>query len=147
MMNKKVSVILVLITVLMIFSGCKKSESTADKFEVKSGDVFLVKVSTAESGAIKSMALTLYFDDNAFELIDGEWLGHDAVIADFNKENKDAAIAFGEDTNYFGEVFEFSVKAKKDLIIIDDMFIAEAVLKNEQETIECKGITLSYTKK
>lgn len=145
-MNRKISFILVLVTVFLMLSGCKE-EAASDKFSVVSGDEIIVTVSMEDSGAIKSMALSLYFDDNAFELLEGAWLNHNAEIADFNKENKDAAIAFLEENCYSGEIFEFSVKAKKDITIIKDVFMAEPVLKNEQETIECKGITLSYEKK
>ena len=99
-----------------------------------------------DSGLIKSMALTVYSDDDAFEIVDGKWLSQQAVIADFNKENKDAAIAFKEDTDYCGEIFEFTVKAKKDLTVVNEMFDVDAVLKNEQKTLSCKGITLSFVK-
>lgn len=143
---KRISVLLLLFTVLLLFSGCGKSESAKDKFSVKENETFFVTVSMEDSGEIKSMALSLFFDDNAFELVNGEWLSHNAVIADFNLQNKDAAIAFEENTNYCGEIFRFSLKAKKDLIIIDDMIMVESVLKNEQETLECNGITLVYAK-
>ena len=129
-----------------MFSGCGKTQPENGKFEVKSDETFTVNVKMEDSGNIKSMALSLYLDDDAFEVVDGEWLNHKAVIADFNKTNKDAAIAFKEDTNYCGEIFKFTMKAKKDLTIIDDMIIVEAVLKNGEETLECKGIELSYTK-
>ena len=132
---------------LIVLSGCVKSQPDNGRFEVKRDEVFSVSVTMADSGNIKSMALSLYLDDNAFEIVDGQWLNQNAVIADFNKSNKDAAIAFEEEINYCGEIFRFNVKAKKDLTIIDDMIIVEAVLKNEQETLECKGIDLSYTKK
>ena len=42
---------------------------------------------------------------------------------------------FKEETNYCGEIFEFEVKTKKDITVIDDMFDVDTVLKNEQETI------------
>lgn len=132
---------------MLLFSGCSKSEYTSTPIDVKKGEVLSVRVSMEDSGAIKSMALSLYFDDDAFELVDGEWLNQQAIIADFNIENKDAAIAFKQDTNYSGEIFEFSLKAKKDITVIDDVIAVETVLKNEQLTIECKGINLSFAKK
>ena len=143
---KRISILLVLLSVLLVFSACGKPELEKDRFAVKAGETFFVTVSMDDSGSIKSMALSLYFDDNAFELISGEWQNHNAVIADFNMQTKDAAIAFDEDTNYCGEIFKFSLKAKEDLIIIDDMIIVESVLKNEQKTLDCKGIGLVYTK-
>ena len=143
---KKVSILLILLTVLLIFSGCGKSKQSYEKFTVSADETFFVTVSMKDSGKIKSMALSIYLDDSAFELLEGEWLNQNAVIADFNKENKDAAIAFEKDTVYCGEIFRFSIKAKKELTIIDDMIIVEPVLKNEQVTIECKGIELAYSK-
>lgn len=146
-MKKSISVILIVLSLIFVFSGCKKAQQISESFEVKSGDTFFVKVSMEDSGLVKSMALTVYSDDEAFEIIDGKWMNHSAVIADFNKENKDAVIAFKEAENYCGEIFEFEVKAKKDLTIIDGMFDVDMVLKNEQETVNCKGITLSFVQK
>lgn len=145
-MKKIISVLLIAISLILVFSGCKKTQTASESFEVKSGDTFFVKVSMEDSGLIKSMALTFYSDDSAFEIIDGKWLNHQAVISDFNKENKDAAIAFKEENNYCGEIFELEVQAKKDLTIIEGMFDVDAVLKNGQETVACKGITISYNK-
>lgn len=144
-MKKCISVLLIAISLIFVFSGCKKANQSPnnDTFNVKSGDTFLVKVSMEDSGMIKSMALTFYTDDNAFEIVDGSWLNHDAVIADFNKENKDAVIAFKDEVNYCGEIFELEVKAEKDLTIIDGMFDVDTVLKNEQEEVACKGVTIS----
>lgn len=148
-MKKGISVFLIVISLIVIslivvFSGCKKVSSTpSDTFNVKSGDTFLIKVSMEDSGMIKSMALTFYTDDNAFEIVEGNWLNHNAIIADFNKENKDAVIAFKEEVNYCGEIFKLEVRAKKELTIIDGMFDVDTVLKNEQEEVACKGVTIS----
>lgn len=143
---KKVSILIVLFSVLLVLSGCYYPKDADVKFMVEAEETFFVTVSMEDSGAIKSMALSVYFDDDAFEVIAGEWLNHDAVIADFNIEAKDAAIAFEKNSNYCGEIFRFSVRAKKELTIIDDMIIVEPVLKNEQVTIECKGIELAYSR-
>lgn len=145
-MKKSISVLLIAISLIFVFSGCKKTQTDSEAFEVKSGDTFFVKVSMEDSGLIKSMALTIYSDDSAFKIIDGKWLNHQAVISDFNKEKKDAAIAFKEENNYCGEIFELEVQAKKDLTIIDGMFDVDTVLKNGQEMVTCKGITISYDK-
>ena len=143
-MRKQIFVLSALLTLILVISGCGKTKMDTDLFKVSTGDTFTVNVSMENSGEIKSMALSLFFDENAFDLIDGKWLNHDAVIADFNKENLDAAIAFKEGTEYYGEIFEFTVKAKRDLTIIDDMFIVEPILKNEQIVLDCKGITVSF---
>lgn len=149
-MKKKIFVssvvAVVLVAVFLVVFGLIKNAQKEDKFEVKSGETFTVKVSMADSGPLKSMALSLYFDENAFELVEGKWLNQNAEIADFNLENKDAAIAFSKETTYFGEIFEFSVKSKSDMVIMDDMFIVEPVLKNGQRFLECKGITVSFEK-
>ncbi|MBQ8767336.1 MAG: hypothetical protein IJZ16_11110 [Clostridia bacterium] len=145
-MKKYLSILLALTLLMLVFSSCKKTDIISEPFDVKTGDTFTVKVSMEDSGLIKSMALTVYSDDDAFEIVDGKWLSQQAVIADFNKENKDAAIAFKEDTDYCGEIFEFTVKAKKDLTVVNEMFDVDAVLKNEQKTLSCKGITLSFVK-
>ncbi len=148
-MRKSISVLLIAISLIFVFSGCKKVNCAPDNdtFNVKSGDTFLVKVSMEDSGKIKSMALTFYTDNDAFEVIGGCWLNHQAVIADFNKENKDAVIAFKEEVNYYGEIFELEVKAKKDLTIIDGMFDVDTVLKNEQEDVACNGVTIVCTER
>ncbi len=149
-MKKKILVssvvAVVLVAVFLVVFGLIKNAQKEEKFEVKSGETFTVKVSMADSGPLKSMALSLYFDENAFELVEGKWLNQNAEIADFNLENKDAAIAFSKETTYCGEIFEFSVKSKSDMVIMDDMFIVEPVLKNGQRFLECKGITVSFEK-
>ena len=48
--------------------------------------------------------------------------------------------------NFSGEIFSFTLKAKKDLVLIKDVIMVEAVLKNENEDVECKGISLTYAK-
>lgn len=145
-MKKYLSVILAAILFVSIFSSCRKSDGIETPFDVKAEEVFTVRVSMEDSGSFNSMALTIYSDDGAFDIIDGKWLNQQAVIADFNKENKDAAIAFKEETNYCGEIFEFTVKAKKDLTIIDNMFEVEPIIKNEQGKINCEGITIYFVK-
>lgn len=149
-MKKRILVLSViavaLVAVFLVLFGCIKNAQREEKFEVKSGETFTVKVSLADSGPLKSMAISLFFDESEFELIEGEWLNQKAVIADFNMENKDAAIAFSKETTYCGEIFEFSVKSKNDMVIINDMFIVEPVLKNGQQFLECKGITVSFEK-
>lgn len=143
-MKKYISTILAIALLFSVFTGCGKTNDENKPFDVKAGDVFTVRVSMEDSGLIKSMALTIYSDDETFEILDGKWLNHQAVIADFNRENKDAAIAFKDDTNYHGEIFEFTVKAKKDITVIDEVFSVEPVLKNEQNKLQCNGISLSY---
>ncbi len=145
-MKRSISVLLITVLLIFSFTGCKKEQKKDEAFEVKSGETFFVKVEMEDSGLIKSMALTFYSDDSAFEIVSGKWLNHEAIIADFNIKNKDAAIAFKEENNYCGEIFELEVKAKKDITIIDDMFDVDTVLKKGQEMIECKGVTLSYSK-
>lgn len=146
-MKRNISVFLIAVLLIFGLAGCKNEQkSSSDSLKLKSGETFVVKVSMEDSGLIKSMALTIYSDDNTFEIVGGNWLNHNAVIADFNMENKDAAIAFKEETNYCGEIFEFEVKTKKDITVIDDMFDVDTVLKKEQETVTCKGVTLSYSK-
>lgn len=149
-MKKKILVssvvAVVLVAVFLVVFGLIKNAQKEENFEVKSGETFTVKVSMADSGPLKSMALSLYFDENAFELVEGKWLNQNAEIADFNLENKDAAIAFSKETSYCGEIFEFSVKSKSGMVIMDDMFIVEPVLKNGQRFLECKGITVSFEK-
>lgn len=145
-MKKKISVVLVILTVIMIFSACNPTKGGTDDFSVKNGESFTVTVKLTDSGAIKSMALSIFFDDDAFLVVDGTWLNHNGEIADFNKETKDAAIAFKDEVNFSGEIFSFTLKAKKDLVIIKDVIMVEAVLKNENEDVECKGISLTYAK-
>ena len=155
-MQKKI--VLLLILVMLCFSGCSAPGTSAqteadssvemtEAVELKTGESVIVTVSMEDSGAIKSMALSFSFDDDAFEVVDGGWLGKKSVIEDFNKENKDAVIAFMNDTNYSGEIFELELKAKQDISVSDDMITVKPVLKNEQLSIECKGIELSFAKK
>ena len=146
-MKKRTAVVLsVLLLLLPVLFGCSKTEESTDAFQVKTGETFSVTVAMENSGAVKSMALTLYFDENAFELVDGAWLAENGIIADFNRETKDAAIAFEEETELQGEVFEFQLTAKKDLTIIDDIIVVEPILKNGRDSIVCKGLTLLYSK-
>ena len=102
----------------MIFSACNPTKGGTDNFSVKNGESFTVTVNLTDSGAIKSMALSIFFDDDAFLVVDGTWLNHNGEIADFNKETKDAAIAFKDEVNFSGEIFSFTLKAKKTLLLL-----------------------------
>ena len=143
---------------MLCLTGCTAPETSVDAesdlsvevneaVELKTGESILVTVSMEDSGAIKSMALSFSFDDDALEVVAGDWLSKKAVISDFNIENKDAVIAFINDTNLSGEIFELELKAKQDISVSDDMITVKPVLKNEQLSIECKGIELSFAKK
>ena len=160
MLQKKIAMLLIL--AILCLTGCtaapgspSESGSSVDvnnnqvteAVDLKAGDSLVVTVTMADSGVIKSMALSFSFDDSAFEIVDGDWLNQHAIIADFNIENKDAAIAFKEDTNYCGEIFEVELTAKKDITVVDNIITVDPVLKNEQLDVECKGLTLSYEKK
>lgn len=146
MIKKAIVLLLTLAMILLNFSGCVKENHWCDSIEVKSGEMFSVKVSMEESGTIKSMALDLDFSDEDFELVSGNWKSENAIISDFNKVNKDAAIAFQDDTDFHGDIFELSLTAKRDIVVGVGSITVKAVLKNEQREIECKGISLAYSK-
>lgn len=110
---------------------------------VKKDQIFTVRVSMDDSGPIKSMALSFDFSDEDFELIDGQWINHKAILADFNIENRDAAIAFVEAENYFGEIFEFRMKAKKDIEVNFDSIRINPILKNNSDNVNCKGVVIT----
>lgn len=168
-MKKRIVVIIILVLVLLasvlilnhfrsgsnqILTNTEQSQLSTDEITgltsesavvttVKSGDIFTVKVNMDDSGLIKAMALSLQFNEDDFELVDGQWLNHKAEISDFNLENRDAAIAFMEARNYYGEIFEFRLKAKKDVSVNLDDIRVNPILKNGVDDVACKGIILS----
>lgn len=109
----------------------------------KKDDILTVKVSMDDSGLIKSMALSIKFDENSFELLDGKWINHNAVLSDFNKENMDAVISFADEENFYGEIFEFRLRVKKDMTFSLDDIRVNPILKNGVDDIVCKGIVLA----
>ena len=145
-MKKVTFFLLVFWLILFQFSGCRENEKTLQSLELEMGNVVLVTVVMEDSGSIKSMALSVKYNQEDYELLDGQWLNHQGVIADFNLENQDAAIVFKDETNYYGEIFEFRLRAKHNLVAsVDDISIVP-VLQNEGEMISCNGITLAMQK-
>ena len=145
-MKRIISFFLVVSLALLLLSGCKSDNEIAQSLDLKSGDVVEVTVTMKDSGKIKSMALSVNYNQDDFELLDGQWLNHQAILSDFNLDTKDAAIAFEDGIKYFGEIFSFRLQAKHDFTASTDEISVIPVLKNEERDISCSGIGLAMEK-
>lgn len=145
-MKRIVSFFLVFFLTFLLFSGCKSNNAIVQPLNLKSGDIVKITVSMKDSGEIKSMALSVDFDQDDFELLEGQWLNHQAILSDFNLDTKDAAIAFEEGTKYNGEIFSFFLQAKRDVIASTNDINVIPILKNEERDIPCNGIGLAINR-
>ena len=85
-MKRIISFFLVVSLALLLLSGCKSDNEIAQSLDLNSGDVIEVTVTMKDSGKIKSMALSVNYNQDDFELLDGQWLNHQAILSDFNLE-------------------------------------------------------------
>lgn len=113
---------------------CKASSESVNAGETA---IFTVALSCADP--FKSMGLSLEYDKDVFELISGSWLLTDAVIADCDKSNGNAAVAFSSEVTENGDIFEFVLKAKDTVAEGKYKVEVTPIIKNGSDTVEAFG--------
>lgn len=79
----------------------------------RAGDTITISFELKNAPMLKSIAISdIRFDNSALELVKGEWKISDSILSNWNSTNKTAAIAFAENLNVNGCVFELTFKIK-----------------------------------
>ncbi len=132
-MKKFISLALIVITI-MALCVCASAASPTLKFKLSSNKVAVdekitVTVTLADCAKVRSIGLTPSYDKSLFTLTKVEWLLKGGIITDFNTKTGDAAIIFDKDTDCNGDIFRFTLKAKKtsvfDLSAITSAIVAK----------------------
>lgn len=141
---KKISALItvLLVCIVAVFGAsaagngvvCKTSSES-----VASGETAVFTVALSCTEPFKSMGLSLEYDRDVFELISGSWLLTDAVIADCDKANSKAAIAFSSEVTENGDIFEFVLKAKNTVAEGEYKVEVTPIIKNGSDTVEAFG--------
>ncbi|MBR5314931.1 MAG: hypothetical protein IKU45_05930 [Clostridia bacterium] len=134
-MKKLLAVMAVLFVIAsMVFNVSAAVSPTvkcfSSKNEIKIGETVTITVVLENCPRIKTLGITPVYDDSAFELVSGEWLLKDGLIADFNKTTGDGAFTYTEDKDCNGEIFKYVLKAKAVSIFGDTTASVTAILQN-----------------
>lgn len=86
-----------------------------------SGETVSLAVILNNADTLKSIALSnITFNDNALELISGEWKSQGGIISNVNIEKRTAVIAFSDNLDCNGELFVLTFKVNDN--IADDNY-------------------------
>lgn len=116
--------------------------------EIKLGETVTITISISGYEPIRSGALSIQFNQDVLEVVDGEWLVKNALLANFDKEKLKAAFACNNAQDIRGDIFSLTLRAKSDALSAGDMNIQfEPQLRNaDSENIETETkITIPIT--
>lgn len=92
-----------------------------DNKTCRSGETVSLVVKLNNADTLKSIALSnIIYNENALELVSGEWKANNSIISNVNIEKKTAVIAFGENTDCNGDLFVLTFKVNEN--IADDNY-------------------------
>lgn len=112
------------------------TESSALSFvetQSQSGDIIFTVSVSAEN--VSAIAVTPAYDEETFELVDGQWL-LDSVVDDFSKETGDGVIALAEAGDISSEVFTFTLRKKSAEVEAEAVTCIVILLNTEEKRIE-----------
>ena len=82
----------------------------------RSGEIISLPITLNNADTLKSIALSnITYNENALELIDGEWKLDNSILSNVDMENKTAVIAFGENIDCNGEIFVLIFKVNENV--------------------------------
>lgn len=129
----KLSAILLTLVALIAVFAVTASASDAQAEVSSSGSVnrgeeitFTVSINNAEG--VQGISVTPEFDENAFELVGGEWILAGGFMSDFSTETGDGVFAFASANNVNGDVLTFTLKAKADAVPSEKTVSAEVIV-------------------
>ena len=74
-----------------------------------------IVISFDEEQEIKTLGISdIVYDDTVLELIGGEWLIENALVSDWNQEQRIGALTFAENTSISGGFFKIILKVKAE---------------------------------
>lgn len=113
------------------------------KKEAAQGEEINVTVVVSGCPEIKSMALKPEYDSDGLELVSCEWseeIRDNAIIADFDSEKGNAAVAFLSPADINGDVLVITFRVKDDASLAEFDISVYAVIKNGDIDIPNKPI-------
>lgn len=79
----------------------------------RAGDTVKISFELKNAPQLKSIAVSgITYDHSALELVNGEWKITDSILSNWNSANQTAAIAFAENKDVNGCIFELTFKVK-----------------------------------
>ncbi len=103
--------------------------------EIKLGETVTIIISISGYEPIRSGALSIQFNQDVLEVVDGEWLVKNALLANFDKEKLKAAFACNNAQDISGDIFSLTLRGKSDALSAGDMDIKfEPQLRNADST-------------
>ena len=119
-MKKFLSMFLALVMMLQLSMAAFAAapiDVKLDTVEAAAGDTVTITISFEDTAPVKSMMITPQYDENALEMKSGKWNGDVSdmalLSANWSKKSGNAVLAFEENTDISGVVFEmkFAVKS------------------------------------
>ena len=141
-MKKKILALLLTFSILFAvqlpaFAASGSLSVSSSKTNPAVGDEVTLTVSMSGTDNATSMALTFQYDTNAIEIKSGEWLKTGSVLADFDKANNAAAIAFTSATDLNGNLFKLVITVKSSAAKGNTTVTVKPVVKNGGTSISC----------
>lgn len=79
------------------------------------GDTVTVSIALENAPALKTLAIRdIVYDASKLELVGGKWNAEGAIIADWNQADKNAVLAFGQNTDVNGVIFTLTFKVLEE---------------------------------
>ncbi len=153
-MKKIKSLAIVLLSVFLLVGAITANAETSanvtvDSVEANVGETVTVAVNVKGCGNAKSLAVIPVYDESVIEIKSGKWLLEGAILSqDWSYETGDAVIAYDNETDINGKIFEFEVAVKSGAENGTKIPIScEIVIKNEDvtynTTVEAGSITVT----
>lgn len=141
-MKKKIFALLIALSLLFTvqlpaFAASGSLSVSSSKTNPAEGDEVTLTVSMSGTDKATSMALTFHYDTNAIEIKSGEWLKTGSALANFDKANNAAAIAFTSATDLNGNLFKLVVTVKSSAAKGNTNVTVKPVVKNGSASISC----------
>ena len=141
-MKKKIFALLLTFSILFAlqlpaFAASGSLSVSSSKTNPTVGDEVTLTVSMSGTDNATSMALTFQYDTNAIEIKSGEWLKTGSALANFDKANNAAAIAFTSATDLNGNLFKIVVTVKSSAAKGNTTVTVKPVVKNGGTAISC----------
>lgn len=127
-----------LVPVFAIGSDSPDIDYRVSDSEITLGETVTITISVSGYEPIRSGALAFQFNQDVLEVVEGEWLVKNTLLAHFDKEQLKAAFACANAQDISGDIFSLTLRAKSDALSAGDMDIQfEPQLRNaDSENVE-----------
>ena len=140
-MKKIISLVILIMvflcTVIPVFAaGNAEFVVSVSSDKVAPGDEIVVTVSLTAGSKCRSMGFRPQFDKASLEIVSGECLVKNAVIADFSKQDGTVAL-LEEATAYNGDLCRFTLRVKDDAAPGTLELGGKCAAKNDADALTC----------